>query len=73
MMGDLTKSQYVIRRNRLRKNSSAPSHRPTPDLDRAQALIEDFARLWEPSPTPPSGASSWQKDGAIVAVKPTAT
>jgi hypothetical protein len=49
-----------------------------PDLDRAQALLEDFARFWQAEA---QGAERrrhlmslfeciWQQDGVIVAVKP---
>ena len=49
-----------------------------PDLDRAQALLEDFARFWDAEPQPAERrklilslfAQVWAKDGQIVAVKP---
>ena len=49
-----------------------------PDLDRAQALLEDFARFWETEPEPAERrklilslfAQVWAKDRRIVAVKP---
>ena len=49
-----------------------------PDLDRAQALVEDFARFWRAETEPGERrklllslfAQVWAKDGAIVAVKP---
>jgi hypothetical protein len=48
------------------------------DLDRAQALLEDFARFWDAEPEPIERrklilslfAQVWAKDGQIVAVKP---
>ena len=49
-----------------------------PDLDRAQAILEDFARFWDAEPEPAERrklllslfAQIWAKDNQIVAVKP---
>lgn len=49
-----------------------------PDLDRARAILEDFARFWDAEPEPAERRKLilslfeqvWQKDGQIVAVKP---
>ncbi len=49
-----------------------------PDLDRAQAILEDFARFWDAEPEPAERrklilslfAQVWAKDNEIVAVKP---
>lgn len=77
-MGDLTKAQYVMRRQALEEELQRTKPPTDPDLDRAQALIEDFARFWEAEPNPAERrkllaslfAQVWQKDGTIVAVKP---
>jgi hypothetical protein len=49
-----------------------------PDIDRAQALLEDFARFWDAEPEPAERrklilslfAQVWAKDNQIVAVRP---
>ena len=49
-----------------------------PDLDRAQAILEDFARFWDAEPEPAERrklilslfAQVWAKDNRIGAVKP---
>ncbi len=49
-----------------------------PDLDRAHAILEDFARFWDAEPNPAERrklllslfAQVWAKDNQIVAVKP---
>jgi hypothetical protein len=56
-MGDYTKAQYVMRRQALEEELQRTAPPATPDLDRAQALLEDFARFWEAEPTRPSDAS----------------
>jgi hypothetical protein len=51
-----------------------------PDLDRAQAILEDFARFWDAEHEPAERrklilslfAQVWAKDNRIVAVKPNA-
>jgi hypothetical protein len=49
-----------------------------PDLDRAQAILEDISRFWDAEPEPAERrklllslfAQIWAKDNQIVAVKP---
>jgi hypothetical protein len=75
-MGDYTKAQYVMRRQALEEELQRTAPPATPDLDRAQALLEDFARFWEAEPDPAERRKLiatlfehiWQKDGTIVAV-----
>jgi len=75
-MGDLTKAQYVMRRQALEEELQRT--KPPTDLDHAQALIEDFARFWEAEPNLAERRKLlaalfeqvWQKEGTIVAVKP---
>jgi hypothetical protein len=71
-----------VRRLRLRRalEEELPRTKPpaTPTLDRAKALLEDFAKLWETEQDPAERRKLiamlfeqiWQKDGLIVAVKP---
>ena len=57
------------------QRAAPPTH---PDLDRAAALLEDFARFWQTERDPGERrklllslfAQVWAKDGGIVAVKP---
>lgn len=80
LMGDLTKAQYVMRRQAIEEELQRAKPPTDPDLDRAQALLEDFARFWETEPDPAERRKLlnalfdhiWQKDGTIVAVKPQA-
>jgi hypothetical protein len=52
LMGDLTKAQYVMRRQAIEEELQRAKPPTDPDLDRAQALLEDFARFWETEPDP---------------------
>jgi DNA invertase Pin-like site-specific DNA recombinase len=78
VMGDITKPQYVMRRQMMEEELQRTKPPTDPDLDRAQALLEDFARFWEAEPQPAERrklllslfAQVWAKDGSIVAVKP---
>ncbi len=78
VMGDLTKSQYVMRRQLTEEELQRTQPPADPDLDRAQALLEDFARFWDAEPEPAERrklllslfAQVWAKDNRIVAVKP---
>jgi hypothetical protein len=78
VMGDLTKSQYVMRRQLLEEELQRTTPPTNPDLDRAQALLENFASFWTTEPNPAERrkllltlfAQVWAKDRQIVAVKP---
>jgi DNA invertase Pin-like site-specific DNA recombinase len=78
VMGDITKSQDVMRRQMMEEELQRTKPPTDPDLDRAQALLEDFAQFWDTEPQPAERrklllslfAQVWAKDGAIVAVKP---
>jgi hypothetical protein len=78
MMGDFTKPQYVMRRQALEEELQRTKPPVTPALDRAKALLEDFGTLWQAEQDPIERRKLiatlfeqiWQKDGAIVAVKP---
>lgn len=51
-MGHITKAQYVIRRQLTQEELQRAKPPNGPDLDRAQALLEDFARFWDAEPEP---------------------
>ena len=78
VLGDLTKNQYVLKRQALQEELERTSPPLDPRLDQAEALLSDFARFWQ---TEPSSAERrkllaslfdriWQDSGVIVAVKP---
>jgi hypothetical protein len=77
VLGDLTKNQYVLKRQALQEELERTSPPLDPRLDQAEALLSDFARFWQ---TEPSSAERrkllaslfdriWQDSGVIVAVK----
>ena len=77
-MGDITKPQYAMRRQMMDEELQRAKPPTDPDLDRAQAILEDFARFWDAEPNPAERrklilslfAQVWAKDNQIVAVKP---
>ncbi len=78
VMGDLTKPEYVMRRQALEEELQRTKPPTNPDLDRAAAILEDFTRFWDAEPEPAERRKLvlslfeqvWQKDGQVVAVKP---
>lgn len=78
LMGDITKPQYVMRRQIIEEELQRAKPPTNPDLDRAHAILEDFARFWDAEPNPAERrklllslfAQVWAKDNRIVAVKP---
>jgi len=78
LMGDITKPQYVMQRQALEEELQRAKPPTDPDLDRAQAILEDFARFWDAEHEPTERrklllslfAQIWAKDNQIVAVKP---
>ena len=80
LMGDIAKPQYVMRRQILEEELQRTKPPTNPDLDRAHAILEDFARFWDAEPNPAERrklllsllAQVWAKDNRIVAVKPNA-
>jgi hypothetical protein len=77
-MGDITKPMYVMQRQVLEEELQRAKPPTDPDLDRAQTILEDFARFWDAEPEPAERrklilslfAQVWAKDNKIVAVKP---
>ncbi len=78
VMGDITKPQYAMRRQMMEEELQRAKPPTDPDLDRAQAILEDFSRFWDAEPEPAERrklllslfAQIWAKDNQIVAVKP---
>jgi hypothetical protein len=52
LMGDITKPQYVMRRQIIEEELQRTKPPTNPDLDRAQAILEDFAHFWDAEPNP---------------------
>jgi hypothetical protein len=79
-MGDITKSQYVMRRQALEDEVQRIGPPIDPDIIKAEALLDDFARFWEIEDSPAERQRLlaqlldrvWQDGGTIVAVKPRA-
>jgi hypothetical protein len=77
-MGDLSKDQYVIRRQALEQEVERIGPPVDPDIARAEALLDDFARFWEIEEKPAERRKLlgqlfdriWQDGGQIVAVTP---
>jgi hypothetical protein len=76
-MGDLSKDQYVIRRQALEQDVERIGPPVDPDIARAEALLDDFARIWEiEKPAERHKLLGrlfdriWQDGGQIVAVTP---
>ncbi len=79
-MGDLSKPQYVMRRQALEDELERVGPPTDPQLEQALALLADFGRFWEIEPSPAERRKLlaslferiWEQGGAIVAVKPRA-
>ena len=77
-MGDLTKGQYMMRRQALEEEVERIGPPIDPDIVNAEQLLDDFVRFWEIEDAPAERRKLltqlferiWQDDGAIVAVKP---
>jgi len=78
VLGDLTKNQYVLKRQALQEELERTSPPLDPRLDQAESLLSDFARFWQTEPSPAERRKLlaslfdriWQDSGVIVAVKP---
>jgi hypothetical protein len=76
VMGDITKPQYVLRRQALEQELERLGRPSDPQLDQAAALLADFGRFWEIKPSPTERRKLiaqlferiWEHGGAIVAV-----
>ena len=78
VMGDLSKSDYVLRRHALEEELARNRPPFDPRLDKAEELLADFGRVWELEDDPAKRRRLlatlfdriWQDGGTIVAVKP---
>jgi hypothetical protein len=80
VLGDLTKEQYVMRRQALQDEIERLAPPTDPQLAQAERLLSDFAAFWEAETSPAERhrllstlfEQVWQDNGQIVAVKPRA-
>jgi site-specific DNA recombinase len=78
VIGDLTKSQYVMRRQALAEELERLGPPLDPKLPEAEAMLSNFGRFWDAEPSPTERRKLlaslferiWQDRGLIVAVKP---
>ena len=78
VMGDLSKSEYVLRRQALEEELARAAPPFDPRLDKAEELLADFGRVWQLEDVPAKRRRLlatlfdrvWQDGGTIVAVKP---
>jgi DNA invertase Pin-like site-specific DNA recombinase len=78
VMGDLSKSEYVLRRQALEEELAQAQPPFDPRLDRAEELLGDFGRIWALEDDPAKRRRLlatlfdrvWQDGGTIIAVKP---
>ena len=78
IMGDLPKSQYVMRRQALEEELERVGPRQDPGLAQADLLLRDFARFWKTEPNPAERRKLlaslidrvWQDSGTTIAVQP---
>jgi hypothetical protein len=78
LMGDLSKSEYVLRRQALEEELAQAQPPFDAHLDKAEELLGDFGRVWVLEDDPAKRRRLlatlfdrvWQDGGTIVAVKP---
>lgn len=78
VLGDLTKAQYVMRRQAIEEEVQRLGPPAEPAIDRARAILEDFPRFWEVETQPAERRKLllklfeqvYAQDGRIVAVQP---
>jgi site-specific DNA recombinase len=78
VLGDLTKAQYVMRRQALEEEVQRLAPPTEPAIDQARALLDDFPRFWDLETEPAERRKLllslfgrvWAQNGQIVAVQP---
>jgi hypothetical protein len=74
-LGDLSRNEYVLKRQEIEEELARAAPPVDPALAQAEALLEDFARLWDEEPPPLERRKLvatlldrvWQDGGSIVA------
>jgi site-specific DNA recombinase len=77
-LGDLHRAEYVARRDAINAELSALTPAPIPDLDQAQAVLEDFTIFWQNEADPSAKRqflslifeNVWLDQDRVVAVQP---
>jgi hypothetical protein len=78
VLGDLTKAQYIMRRQALEEELQRLGPPAEPAIDQARAILDDFTRFWDLETQPAERRKLllslfeqvWAQDGQIVAVQP---
>lgn len=78
VLGDLTKAQYIMRRQALEEELQRQGPPAKPAIDRAKAPLEEFPRFWDLETEPAERRKLllslfeqiWAQNGQIVAVQP---
>ena len=78
VMGDLSKGEYVLRRQTIEEELERIGPPVDPDLGAAEEVLSDFRCFWQAEPSPAERRRLianlfervWQDGGVIVAVKP---
>lgn len=80
VMGDMTRAQYLMRRQAIEQELERMAPPVDPQLDKAAAILADFGTFWEMESSPAERRKLltslfervWEQNGAITAVKPRA-
>lgn len=78
VLGDLTKSEYVLRLQALQEELERQAPPFDPQLEKAEQVLGDFTRFWHAEPSAAERRKLlatlfdriWRDDGHLVAVKP---
>jgi DNA invertase Pin-like site-specific DNA recombinase len=78
VLGDLTKAQYIMRRQALEEELQRLGPPAEPAIDQARAILGDFPRFWDLETQPSERRrlllslfeQVWAQEGQIVAVQP---
>jgi hypothetical protein len=78
VMNDLSKNEYLLRRQAIEQELERVGPPFDPQFDEAEELLAKFADFWATEPSPAERRrvlatlfdKVWQDDGAIIAVKP---
>jgi site-specific DNA recombinase len=78
VLGDLTKAQYVMRRQAVQDELERLAPPADPQLSEAEQVLADFSSFWEREHAPAERhrllatlfEQVWQDDGRVVAIKP---
>jgi hypothetical protein len=77
-LGDLERTEYIARRDAIHAELNQLAPQPTPDLDQAQRVLEDFTVFWENEQDPDAKRrflhlifqGVWLDENRVVAVQP---